>query len=202
MASNFASLAFTDSVKSIQQKYGSRASYERIENRGKVDGFTEFEIDFIRERDSFYMASIGENGFPYIQHRGGLKGFVKVIDANTIGFIDFSGNKQYITVGNLVNNGNVSLIMMDYMAKARLKIYAKAEVIELTARPDLLKLLTLEDYPSRPERMLLLHVEAYDWNCPQHITQRFTLEEVEDVLASHREHIHKLEKELQELKSK
>lgn len=202
MASNFASLAFTDAVKAIQQRHGSRASYERMEKHGKVNGFTEFEIDFIRKRDSFYMASIGENGFPYIQHRGGPRDFVKVIDVNTLGFIDFSGNRQYITVGNLVNNGNVSLIMMDYIARARLKIYAKAEVIELTARPDLLKLLTLEDYPSRPERMLLLHVEAYDWNCPQHITQRLTLEEVGDFVAPLREHIHKLEKELEELKSK
>lgn len=202
MANNFASLAFTKAVKSIQEKHGSRASYERMERTRRVDGLTKLEVDFISNRDSFYMSSIGENGFPYIQHRGGPKGFAKVIDANTIGFIDFSGNKQYITVGNLVNNGNVSMIMLDYMARARLKIYAKAEVIELTARPGLLKLLTLGDYPSKPERMILLHVEAYDWNCQQHITQRFTLEEVGDFLGPLRDYIQVLEAELKVLKSK
>jgi uncharacterized protein len=200
MAPNFASLAFTKEVKSLQEKYKSRASYQRMEERTLVTGLTEFEVDFIQKRDSFYMASIGENGFPYIQHRGGPKGFMKVMDATTIGFIDFSGNKQYITVGNLVTNANVSLIMLDYPAKARLKIYAKAEIIELQEKPELLKLLTLEDYPSKPERIMLLYVEAYDWNCPQHITQRFTLEEIDAVLAPQRAYIQKLEQELKDRK--
>lgn len=202
MAKNFASIAFTDEVKTLQEKYGSRANYERVEKRHIVEGLTENEFDFISQRDSFYMASIGENGFPYIQHRGGPKGFVKMIDANTIGFIDFSGNKQYITVGNLVTNKNVSLFMIDYPAKARLKLYAKAEIIELNKRPELLKQLVLEDYPSKPERMMLLHIEAYDWNCPQHITPRFTEEEIEEALMPQREYIKKLEQELMELKSK
>ncbi len=202
MANNFASLAFTDEVKALQEKYGSRANYERVEKRNIVDGLTEFEVDFISGRDGFYMASMGENGFPYIQHRGGPRGFVKAIDANTIGFIDFSGNKQYITVGNLTTHNNVSMIMMDYPARARLKIYAKAEVVELNARPELLKLLTLEDYPSKPERMMLLHIEAYDWNCPRHITPRYTVEEMEEALMPQREYIKKLEQELKKLKSK
>lgn len=202
MAKNFASLAFTDEVKALQEKYGSRSSYERVEKRDVGEGLTENEIDFIRQRDSFYMASIGENGFPYIQHRGGPKGFVKVIDANTIGFIDFSGNKQYITVGNLATHNNVSLFMMDYPARARLKLYAKAEIIELNARPDLLKSLSLADYQARPERMMLLHIEAYDWNCTQHITPRYTEKEIDEALAPQREYIKKLEQELKELKSK
>jgi hypothetical protein len=202
MAKNFGSLAFTDEVKSLQEKFGSRKSYERMERRTVIDGLTDVEVDFISKRDSFYMASIGENGFPYIQHRGGPKGFVKVIDSNTIGFIDFSGNKQFITVGNLATHNNVSLIMMDYPAQARLKMYAKAEIIELKDRPDLLKILTLKDYPAKPERMMLLHIEAYDWNCPQHISPRFTGEEIEDALAPQREYIEKLELELKELKEK
>jgi uncharacterized protein len=202
MAKNFASLAFTEEVRALQEKHGSRSSYERMEKRNVVDGLTENEIDFISHRDSFYMASIGENGFPYIQHRGGPKGFVKVIDANTIGFIDFSGNKQYITVGNLATNKNVSLFMMDYPARARLKLYAKAEIVELNVRPDLTKLLTSENYLSKPERMMVLHVEAYDWNCPQHITPRYTEEEIEEALAPQRAYIQKLEQELNELKSK
>jgi hypothetical protein len=202
MAKNFASLAFTAEVKALQEKYGSRASYERMEKRNVVDGLTEFEVDFIKNRDSFYMASIGENGFPYIQHRGGPRGFVKVMDANTLGFIDFAGNRQFITVGNLKTLSNVSLFMMDYPAKARLKIYAKAEIVELNSKPELLKLLTLGDYQAKPERILLLHIEAYDWNCPQHITSRFTEEEIEIALAPQREYIKKLEQEIKELKSK
>lgn len=202
MAKNFASVAFTKEVKALQEKHGSRLSYERMEKRTVADGLTESEVDFISVRDSFYMASIGENGFPYIQHRGGPKGFVKVIDANTLGFIDFTGNKQYITVGNLATHNKVALIMMDYVAKARLKIYARAEVIELKDRPDLLKLLNLEDYSFKPERMMVLHVEAYDWNCPQHITPRYTTEEIEEALAPQREYIKKLEQEIKELKSR
>lgn len=202
MARNFASLAFTDEVKALQQKFGSRASYERVEKRNVVDGLSENEAAFIEDRDSFYMASIGENGFPYIQHRGGPKGFVKVIDANTIGFIDFSGNRQYITVGNLATHANVSLFMMDYSARARLKIYAKAEVVELSANPELFKLLSLSDYQAKPERMILLHIEAYDWNCSQHITPRFTSEEIETALAPQREYIKKLEDEIKALKTK
>ncbi len=202
MIKNFVSLAFTDEIKNLQEKYGSRKTYERMEKRTVIDGLTDFEIDFVSKRDSLYMASIGENGFPYIQHRGGPKGFIKVIDGNTIGFLDFSGNKQFITVGNLATNNNVSLIIMDYPARARLKMYAKTEIIDLNARPELLKLLTLEDYPARPERMVVLHIEAYDWNCPQHISARFTVEEIEEVLAPQREYIKKLELELKQFKEK
>lgn len=202
MANNFASLAFTKPIRALQELHGSRFSYERIEKCTFVDGLTEFETDFISSRDSFYMATIGENGFPYIQHRGGPKGFVKIIDAHTIGFIDFTGNKQYITVGNLVTHNKVSLIMMDYVARTRLKIYAKAEVIELEALPDLFKLLNLADYTFKPERMMLLHVDAYDWNCPQHITPRYTTVEIEEALAPQRIYIKKLEEEIKELKSR
>ena len=202
MAKNFASLAFTDQVKAEQEKHGSRATYERMEKRTFVDGLTEFEVDFISKRDSFYMASIGENGYPYIQHRGGPKGFLKIINPNTIGFIDFSGNKQYITVGNLVTHANVSLLLMDYPARARLKIYAKAEIVQLNDRPELLTTLLLKDYQAKPERMILLHIEAYDWNCPQHIQPRFTAEEIETAFAPQREYIEKLEEEIKELKTK
>lgn len=202
MARNFASLAFSDEAKSLQEKYGSRRGYERMERQSIVDGLTENEVDFISKRDSFYMASIGVNGFPYIQHRGGPKGFVKVIDANTIGFLEFSGNKQFITVGNLATHTNVSLIMMDYPARTRLKIYARAKIIDLDTEPELLKLLTLDEYPARPERMIVLHIEAYDWNCPQHISARFTVEEIEEVLAPTRKYIEKLELELKQYKEK
>jgi uncharacterized protein len=184
MAKNFASLAFTDAVKSLQEKNGSRSSYARMEQQAYVDGLTENEIDFISQRDSFYMATVGENGFPYIQHRGGPKGFVKVLDAKRIGFIDFRGNMQYISVGNLAGNKNVSLIMVDYPARTRLKILAKAEIVELKDDPVLYDLLNLNEYKFKPERMMVLHIEAYDWNCPQHITPRYTVEEIEAAFAA------------------
>ena len=131
MAKNFAEIAFTDAVKELQEKHGSRKGYERMEKFNFVNGLSENEKGFIADRDSFYLASIGVKNFPYIQHRGGPKGFVKVIDKDTIGFIDFTGNKQYISVGNFATNNNVALIMMDYPARARLKIFARAEIVEL-----------------------------------------------------------------------
>ncbi len=200
MANNFPSIAFTPAVKVLQEKYGSRVNYDRMEKRTVIDGLSENEKSFVAQRDSFYMASCGENGFPYIQHRGGSKGFLKVIDSKTLGFIDFSGNKQYITTGNLVTNNNVSLIMVDYPNRARLKIYANAEVVELSNRAELLKTLTLLDYAYKPERMMLLAIEAYDWNCPQHITPRYTVEEIEEALLAQKEYIKKLEEEITLLK--
>ena len=183
MAKNFASLAFTDAVKEMQKKMGSRKSYARMERETYVDGLTENEIDFIVQRDSFYMASIGENVFPYIQHRGGPKGFVKVLDAKRIGFIDFKGNVQYISVGNIATNNNVALIMVDYPGRTRLKILAKAEIVELKNDDSLFEFLDLGEYKFRPERMMVLHIEAYDWNCPQHITPRYTVEDIEAAFA-------------------
>lgn len=202
MAKNFAEIAFTDAVKALQEKHGSRKGYERMEKFNIVDGLSENEMNFISNRDSFYLASIGEKNFPYIQHRGGPKGFVKVLDKNTIGFIDFSGNKQYISVGNFATNNNVALIMMDYPARARLKILAKAEIIELKDNPELLSKLGLGDYQFRPERMMLFHIEAFDWNCPQHITPRFTLEEIQIAFEPKFQYISKLEEEIENLKSR
>lgn len=202
MAKNFASLAFTNAVKEMQEKLGSRASYARMEKDTYIDGLTENEIDFIAERDSFYMATIGENNFPYIQHRGGPKGFLKVLDAKRLGFIDFKGNMQYITVGNLATNNNVALIMVDYAARARLKIYAKAEIVELKDNPSLYDAVDIKEYKFRPERMMVLNVEAYDWNCPQHITPRYTVADIEIAFASQRNRITELEAEIKRLNLK
>jgi predicted pyridoxine 5'-phosphate oxidase superfamily flavin-nucleotide-binding protein len=202
MAKNFAEIAFSDAVKELQEKYGSRKGYERMEKFKVVDGLSVNEMRFIEDRDSFYLASIGVKNFPYIQHRGGPKGFVKVIDKDTIGFIDFSGNKQYISVGNFETNNNVALIMMDYPARARLKLFAKAEIIELKDNPELLSELDLGDYPYRPERMMIFHIEAYDWNCPQHIIPRYTVDEIEKALKPQLNKIDQLEKENLLLKQK
>ena len=183
MAKNFATLAFTDAVKVMQEKYCSRSSYTRMERDTYVDGLPDNEIDFIAQRDSFYMSTIGENGFPYIQHRGGPKGFVKVLDAKRIGFIDFRGNMQYISAGNITTNNKVALIMVDYPARARLKILATAAMVELKDDPGLYDLLDLSDYTFKPERMMVFAIEAYDWNCPQHIRPRYSVEEIEAALA-------------------
>lgn len=200
MAKNFGAIAFTDAVKEMQEKLGSRSSYARMEKESYVDGLTENEVDFIAQRDSFYMASIGASDYPYIQHRGGPKGFLKVLDEKRLGFIDFKGNMQYITVGNLVTNNNVALIMVDYPARARLKIYAKATVVELKDDPALFDLLDLNEYKFRPERMMVLNIEAYDWNCPQHITPRYTAEDIEEAFETQRSRIDKLEGTIKELK--
>lgn len=200
-ARNYASLAFTEPVKALQQQHGSRATYARVEKQTRFDGLTDSEIEFIANRDSFYIASMGENGFPYIQHRGGPKGFLHVIDPHTLGFVDFSGNKQYITVGNVQTHPQVSLILVDYARQTRLKLYATAEIVALTDRPDLLAQLDPAGYKHRPERMILLHVAAFDWNCPQHITPRYTANEINEVLAPQRAYIAQLEAEIRELRA-
>lgn len=201
MAKNYAALAFTDEVKKLQETYGSRATYDRMEKFNVIDGLSENEITFIQNRDSFYLASMGAQEYPYIQHRGGPKGFLKVLDSSCIGFIDFTGNKQYVSVGNMGTNNNVSLIMIDYPTRARLKIFAKAEVVALEDNPKLYDQLNVEDYKFRPERMLVFHIEAYDWNCPQHIIPRFTVEEINKAFLPQMEYVKKLEKELKELKN-
>ena len=200
MAKNYPEIAFSDAAKELQKKYGSRNSYARMEKFSEVNGLTDGEFSFIENQNSFYLSSVGSNGFPYIQHRGGPKGCLKVLDSKRVGFIDFTRNKQYVSVGNIATNAKVSLIMIDYPRKARLKIYAKAEVVELDEQPELYDLLDLSDYKFRPERMLVLHIEAYDWNCPQHITPRYTVDDVETALIPQQKYIAKLEQEIKELK--
>lgn len=199
MAPNYASVAFTDVVKALQEQNGSRKAYARLEKQTNVDGLTEREIHFIQRMDSVYMASIGTNGFPYVQHRGGPEGFLRVIDSQTIGFADFQGNKQYISVGNIQSNPQVSLLLMDYARQARLKIYARAEIVSITDQEALLAQLDPVDYPHKTERIILLHIEAYDWNCPQHIVPRYTQEEIKAAIAPMQAHIARLEAQIAQL---
>lgn len=202
MKTNYETIAFSDESKRLQEKFGSRSAYARLEKDVFYDGLTDNEIGFILERDSFYMASIGANGYPYTQHRGGPQGFVKAIDSTTIAFSDFRGNKQYISVGNIRTNNKVALIMVDYPRRTRLKIYASAEVIEPGKDAKLKKLLHLENYGAKEERIIKLNVEAFSWNCPQHITPRYTLSQIEEAFSSQKEYIEKLKKEIEELKIK
>lgn len=202
MAKNYAEIGFSTAAKILQEKSGSRTNYARMERQAIYEGLGEYEQNFIAQRDSFYLATVGENGFPYIQHRGGPRGFLKLIDENRLGFIDFKGNMQFISIGNLATSNKVSLFLMDYPNKKRLKIYAKAEIVTLNDNPALLKTLDLEGYKFKPERMMIFHVEAYDWNCPQHITPRFTVEEIENVLQPQYQYIKNLEDEIKALKIK
>ena len=192
MASNYQSIAFGEETKKLQEKYGSRSTYARVEQTSFYDGLTENETAFINERDGFYIASNGHDGYPYIQYRGGPAGFLRVIDNNTLGFLDFRGNKQYISTGNVKEDDKVALMIMDYARKARLKIYAKAEIIESGTDEVLEEKLAMPGYNAKPERIIKLHVQAYDWNCPQHIVQRFTIPEIEDAFAAQKDYIKEL----------
>jgi predicted pyridoxine 5'-phosphate oxidase superfamily flavin-nucleotide-binding protein len=198
---NYAKLAFTDAVKALQENSGSRSSYARLEKNSYTDGFSDAEEEFINDRDSFYMASIGANGFPYMQHRGGPKGFIKVLDSHTLGVVDFSGNKQYITVGNAVTNQKISLFLMDYPSKARLKLYAEIRIVEITDDPQLFKLLDPDMYKHKAERMMIFDVKAYDWNCPQHITPRYTMQDIEFAFSDRNAYVRKLEMEVELLRT-
>ena len=196
MGHRFAELAFTPKVKAFQEALGSRRGYARMESgKDSHAALGPREAAFIAERDSFYMASVSETGWPYVQHRGGPVGFVRVLDERTLGFADFTGNRQYVSVGNLSGDDRVSLFFMDYPNRTRLKLLGRAERIGLD-RPELLAKLALPGYPAEVERGFRIRVEAFDWNCPQHITPRFTLAEVEAATAPLRQRIAELEAKL------
>lgn len=203
MPNKFHEIAFTPPVKKAQEHYGSRKHYAKFE-AGPDKNFvlTDAEKDFIEQRDGFYMATAGESGQPYIQFRGGRPGFLKVLDERTLGYADFRGNLQYISVGNLAANNKAALFLMDYANRRRLKILATVEVHDASDRPDLIEKLADPAYDAKVERAFILNVEAFEWNCPQHITQRYTIEEVRQMVQPLNEHIEKLEKELQAIKSK
>ena len=178
MTDNFTELAFTQSVKAEQEKYGTRAAYARMEQGGEFrNQLTWQEKTQIENRDGFYVSSVGENGWPYMQFRGGPKGFLNVIDDNTVAFADFRGNGQYISTGNFIDNNKTLLFLMDYPNKTRLKIWAEVEVLEAAEHPELAEQLTMPDYDAKVERIFVFKVQAFDWNCPQHITPRYTEEE-------------------------
>ena len=174
MGHKFAELAFTDTVKEIQQSQGSRKAYAHMESgEDRHDQLGQLEAEFIAQRDSFYMASVSETGWPYLQHRGGPAGFMRVIDEYTLGFADFSGNRQYVSTGNFQKNDRVSLFFMDYPNQRRLKLLGRVSLVG-AQETDLLSRLTMAEYRARVERGFVIKVEAFDWNCPQHITPRYT----------------------------
>ena len=197
MGRAFSELAFTPLVKAQQQKHGSRHQYERMEQSGPPGNtLGPDEQTFIALRDSFYMASVSETGWPYIQHRGGPPGFVHILDSSTLGFADLRGNKQYISLGNFQHDDRVALFFMDYPNQTRLKILGRVEVHENDAEATaLFESLRTAEKSAVIERAILIHVEAFDWNCPQHITPRYTIEELQPSLAQLQQRLEKLEAE-------
>ncbi|GAA0325274.1 pyridoxamine 5'-phosphate oxidase family protein [Sphingomonas oligophenolica] len=195
MAYGFLDIATTPSVHAAQVANGSAGLYDKAGAHRRFDRFGPDEQAFIAARDSFYMASVSETGWPYVQHRGGPAGFVKLIDDRTLAFPDFRGNRQYISLGNTNANDRVALIMMDYPRRARMKLYAHVEVRELADDPALAERLMLPGYRAIPERAFLLHLEAFDWNCPQHITPRFTESEIAAAVAPLQTRLAELEAE-------
>jgi len=174
---HFGDIAFTDQVKAEQQARGSREIYAGMTARPAPEGFSEREAAFISLRDSFYMATVSEEGWPYIQHRGGPRGFLKVLSPTQLGFADYRGNRQYVSVGNLKTERRVSLFLMDYPNRARLKLLGRASVQEAADDPGLAQQLDI-DGQGKVERLFKIDVDAFDWNCPQFITPRFTEDEL------------------------
>ena len=178
MGNRYSEIVFTPSVRRIQEAKGSRRAYARFE--GGPDSNAELgedEMQFIASRDSFYIASTGETGWPYVQHRGGPAGFLKVLDSRSIGFSDFRGNRQFVSFGNIAADDRVALILMDYPHRARLKLLGHARTIA-AEEADLLARLRTPTHRSRPEGGMFIRVAAFDWNCPQYITPRYTEEEM------------------------
>lgn len=201
MAYGFLDLAATPAVKAAQAANGSLDYWEGFRGDRAFDRFTDAEAAFIAERDSFYMATVSESGWPYVQHRGGPAGFLHVLDDRTLGFADFSGNRQYLSVGNVSADDRASLILMDYPRRRRLKILAHVEARDLTSNTDLAARLALPGYKARVERALVLRLETFDWNCPQHITPRFTQAEIAEAAAPLHARIAALEDEIERLQA-
>lgn len=196
MTRAFARIAFTESVKEAQRRNGARANGERLENHPATrDALTPELVRYIEERDSFFMATASREGWPYVQHRGGPPGFLRVIDERTLAFVDFSGNRQYLSIGNLAENDRVHLFLMDWAHARRLKIWGRAEVVD---DADVIAQLMPTGYDAKPERAIRIHVEAWDMNCNQHITPRFSERELAPGLDALAQRIALLEGRLRE----
>lgn len=202
MSYGFLDIAVTPSVEAVQRQMGADHLWKNFKGKREFDRFTDSEAGFIRERDSFYMASVSEDGWPYVQHRGGPAGFLKVVDAQTLAFADYRGNRQYISTGNFAADDRASLFLMDYTRRARLKMYVHVETLGMDDDPQLTELVTDPAYGARPERIFRLRLEAFDWNCPQHITPRFTGDQVNVAIAPLRDRLAQLEDENRALRER
>lgn len=193
---SFGSLAFTPVVKMLQERHGSRRQYERMErSTSSAPHFGPMESEFLSERDSLYWATTGETGWPYVQHRGGPKGFLKVIDDHTLALADYRGNKQYISAGNLLTDNRVAIIMVDYPRQLRLKVLGRVDVLEGGPAREWIDRVRTPGDKTVIERVIVIHVEAFDWNCPQHITPRYTAEEIQAAVQPLEERLRAIELE-------
>ena len=191
MPRKFTQIAFTPAVKTAQERFGSRQTYARFEQSGPDnDTITPELAQFITERDSFYLGTVSANGYPYIQFRGGKPGFLQILDERTLGFADYAGNAQYITVGNLTENDKAFIFLMDYRHRRRLKLWGHAKAED---DPALIERLKVPNYDAQIERVMLFQVEAWNWNCPQHIPIRYSEQEVAAIVAQLQARIAELE---------
>ena len=201
MSYGFLDIAVTPGVRATQEQMGSAHLWEDFKGDRTFDRFTANEAAFIAARDSVYMATVSETGWPYVQHRGGAAGFVKSIDDRTLAFADYRGNRQYISLGNIKTDDRTALIMMDYARRARLKIYGRIEAVALDADPALTARVVDPGSKAKPERILMLRLQAFDWNCQQHITPRFTEAEIAQAVQPLRDRLAALEAENAVLKA-
>ena len=200
MTSRYLHQLFTPSVKDAQDANGSRQAYARADApSGEPDLLTPREEMFISLRDSFYMATNSASGWPYLQHRGGPAGFVKILDGGRLGFADFRGNRQYVSLGNLAADDRASLFFMDYARRARLKVLGRVRSVDLVDHPALADVLVDADYGAKVERGIIVEIDSYDWNCPQHITPRFAEREIERIVKPLQARITELEERLAQL---
>jgi predicted pyridoxine 5'-phosphate oxidase superfamily flavin-nucleotide-binding protein len=191
-------VAFTPAVKAVQTRKGSREAYTRVEQNGWRTEIDQNLTAFLASQDSMFLATASADGQPYIQHRGGPKGFIRILDRNTLAFADYRGNRQYITQGNLSENPKAYIFLMDFVHRRRVKIWGEARVVD--DDPALLKSLMPQGYKARPEQVILFRISAWDTNCPQHIPQKFDAADVAEALAARDARIEELEAELATLK--
>lgn len=192
-------IAFTETVKELQRRNGSRDSYAKIDERGWPSEITPQLAEFIAQQNSFYLATVNSGGQPYIQHRGGPRGFLKPVDARTLAMADFRGNRQFISQGNLIENAKAFIFMMDYANRRRIKIWGEARMVE--GDMALLQAVMPEGYAAVPERVLLFTVKAWDPNCPQHIPRKFDTDQVHQLLADRDAEIAALKARVAELEA-
>ena len=203
MTDRYLEIATSDAVKALQERWGSRSAYSRLESGPLTNNqLGPEEIAFIEAQDSFFLASINDSGWPYIQHRGGPPGFLKVLENNQLGFPDFKANRQYLSFGNILKNPRVSLFLIDYPARARLKIFGQAKLVEGDDLPDALRKIENDPGATPIGRGIIVQVEAFHWNCPKYIVPRFTEEQVRTAVAPLVKRIHDLEAELARISTK
>ena len=202
MPYGFLDIAITPSVQAVQAKMGADRIWQDFNGHRAFDRFTENEAAFITDRDSFYMATVSETGWPYVQHRGGPRGFLKLVDDRTLAFADYRGNRQYISTGNLAADDRVCLFLMNYTRRARLKVYGHVQTLAIDDDPVLNELVTVPGYRATLERIFRISLKTFDWNCPQHIAPRFTEQAVAEAVKPLRNRLAQLEADNAELRAR